>query len=294
MTRFASDKGGDTYLDDRFLQGPLVKVFEQAFEVLSQNVHSEARFQTGDVRRTDRPEYPFKALREGLVNAFAHRDYAGFSGGVTVGIYPNRIEIWNSGHFPEGLQPADLKKNHPSLPTNPDIAHVLYLRGLMERIGRGGQLIVDACREHSLPAPKWVDRSSGVTLTIFGRVDEGIKRFTANPRQLELLAELQFGGQIRPGEYHRRYAADVILPDESVHGTPSLISQRASTRPTCQHTRYGIEQSYVPNRPHWEYHFAASHPASIKSDAANMNSRAFVRNGTNGSIVGKSMPSILP
>ena len=209
VTRFASDKGGDTYLDDRFLQGPLVKVFEQAFEVLSQNVRSEARFQTGDVRRTDRPEYPFEALREGLVNAFAHRDYAGFSGGVTVGIYPNRIEIWNSGHFPEGLQPADLKKNHPSLPTNPDIAHVLYLRGLMERIGRGGQLIVDACRDHSLPASKWVDRSSGVTLTIFGREDEGIKQFTANPRQRALLSELQFGGQIRPGEYHRRHAADV-------------------------------------------------------------------------------------
>jgi ATP-dependent DNA helicase RecG len=82
VTRFASDKSGDAYLDDRQLQGPLVRVFEQAFEVLSQHVRWEARFQTGDVRRTDRPEYPFEALREGLVNAFAHRDYAGFSGGV--------------------------------------------------------------------------------------------------------------------------------------------------------------------------------------------------------------------
>ncbi|MBS0355693.1 MAG: putative DNA binding domain-containing protein, partial [Proteobacteria bacterium] len=59
VTRFASDKGGDAYLDDRQLQGPLVRVFEQAFEVLSQHVRWEARFQTGDVRRTDRPEYPF-------------------------------------------------------------------------------------------------------------------------------------------------------------------------------------------------------------------------------------------
>ncbi|MEY2633838.1 MAG: hypothetical protein RIR00_2492, partial [Pseudomonadota bacterium] len=108
VTRFASDKSGDAYLDDRQLQGPLVRVFEQTFEVLSQHVRWEARFQAGEVRRSDQPEYPFEALREGLVNAFAHRDYAGFSGGVTVGIYPNRIEIWNSGHFPEGLQPSDL------------------------------------------------------------------------------------------------------------------------------------------------------------------------------------------
>ena len=209
VTRYASDKGGDAYLDDRLLQGPLVKVFEQAFEILSQHVRWEARFQSGDVRRTDRPEYPFEALREGLVNAFAHRDYSGFSGGVTVGIYPNRIEIWNSGHFPEGLQPSDLKKNHPSLPTNPDIAHVFYLRGLMERIGRGGQLIINACQAHSLPAPRWVDRATGVTLTIFGRTGHEADLLSPNARQQSLLAQLRTGEQIRPGGYHQRFAPDV-------------------------------------------------------------------------------------
>lgn len=209
VTRFASDKGGDAYVDDRLLQGPLVRVFEQAFDVLSQHVRWEARFQSGEVRRTDRPEYPFEALREGLVNAFAHRDYSGFSGGVTVGIYPNRIEIWNSGHFPEGLQPADLKKNHPSLPTNPDIAHVFYLRGLMERIGRGGQLIINTCRDHGLPAPKWADRPTGVTLTIYGRGGEGAEPFVANSRQQALLAEMGAGDQIRPGEYRQRFATSI-------------------------------------------------------------------------------------
>jgi ATP-dependent DNA helicase RecG len=43
VTRFASDKGGDAYLDDRQLQGPLVRVFEQAFEILSQHMRWEAR-----------------------------------------------------------------------------------------------------------------------------------------------------------------------------------------------------------------------------------------------------------
>ncbi|MDX9945347.1 MAG: putative DNA binding domain-containing protein [Azonexus sp.] len=209
VTRFTSDKGADAYVDDRLLQGPLVKVFEQAFDVLSQHVRWESRFRSGEVRRTDRPEYPFEALREGLVNAFAHRDYSGFSGGVTVGIYLNRIEIWNSGHFPDGLQPADLKRNHPSLPTNPDIAHVFYLRGLMERIGRGGQLIINACRDHGLPAPKWADRPTGVTLTIYGRDGEGVEPFVANPRQHALLAELEAGNRLRPSEYHQRFAKNV-------------------------------------------------------------------------------------
>jgi ATP-dependent DNA helicase RecG len=209
VTRFASNKRGDAYLDDRLLQGPLVKVFEQAFAILSQHVRWEARFQVGDVRRSDRPEYPFEALREGLVNAVVHRDYSGFSGGVTVGIYPDRIEIWNSGHFPEGLLPSDLKKNHPSLPTNPDIAHVFYLRGLMERIGRGGQLIVHACLKHSLPAPKWFDRPTGVTLTIFGRTGHEAEFLSPNARQQALLMQLGGGEQIRPGEYHHRFAVEV-------------------------------------------------------------------------------------
>lgn len=209
VTRFASDKGGDAYLDDRQLYGPLVKVFEQAFDIVSQHVSWEARFPAGEVRREDRPEYPFEALREGLVNAFAHRDYSGFSGGISVGIYPGRIEIWNSGHFPEGLKPGDITRNHPSLPTNPDMAHVLYLRGLMERIGRGGQLIINSCRNYGLPSPKWADRPTGVTLTIYGRTGYKTAELMVNPRQRALLAWINTGDSIRPSEYHQRFAADV-------------------------------------------------------------------------------------
>ncbi|UZR29689.1 hypothetical protein [Methylococcus mesophilus] len=43
VTHFASDKDGEAYLDVRQLQGPLVKVFEQAFEILSPHVRREAR-----------------------------------------------------------------------------------------------------------------------------------------------------------------------------------------------------------------------------------------------------------
>ena len=51
------------------------------------------------------------------------------------------LSITHRELLPGELKPGDLSRNHPSLPTNPDIAHVLYLRGLMERIGRGTQEI---------------------------------------------------------------------------------------------------------------------------------------------------------
>ncbi|HSY26729.1 MAG TPA: RNA-binding domain-containing protein, partial [Burkholderiaceae bacterium] len=137
VVRFETGKTGSQYRENLVIEGPLVEVFHRTYEAIVRNVPIGAEFRPGAARRRDQPAYPFEALREGLINALAHRDYAAFSGGVAVTIYPDRIEIWNSGRLPSELKPVDLIKNHPSLPTNPDIAHVLYLRGLMERIGRG-------------------------------------------------------------------------------------------------------------------------------------------------------------
>jgi ATP-dependent DNA helicase RecG len=58
------------------------------------------------------------------------RDYC-----LDLQIYPDRVEIWNSGKLPQGWSKDKLRHNHPSLPSNPDIAQFLYLRNLMERIG---------------------------------------------------------------------------------------------------------------------------------------------------------------
>jgi ATP-dependent DNA helicase RecG len=209
VARFDTDKGGANYKENLVLEGPLVLVFEKTLEAIKRNVPIGAEFRAGETRRVDRPAYPFDALREGLINAFAHRDYASFSGGVAVTMYPNRIEIWNSGRLPNELKPVDLSRNHPSLPTNPDIAHVLYLRGLMERIGRGTQKIIDACREYGLPLPVWEDRPSGVTLILSGPERAAELAATLNIRQLALLKALSAGESIALGEYHRQFAVEV-------------------------------------------------------------------------------------
>lgn len=189
-----------------------MRVFEQLFEVISSHVRREALFQPGQARRDDRAAYPLEAIREGLVNALAHRDYSGFSGGVTVGIHDDRIEIWNSGHLPDGISAGNLRRNHPSLPTNPDIAQVLYVRGLMERIGRGTQKIAQACQDRGLPPPRWKDEPTGVTLTLFGPVsdeDTEAAKATLNSRQQALIERIAPGERIRPAEYRERFAADV-------------------------------------------------------------------------------------
>nr|WP_241490099.1 ATP-binding protein [Pseudomonas syringae] len=107
-------------------------------------------------------------IREGIVNAFAHRDYSSFSGGIKVEISPVRLQIWNSGSLPDGVDADKLQQGHISVLRNPDIAHALYLQGYMEKLGRGSVLIRQACEENGLAPPVWYSEgSSGVTLTFF-------------------------------------------------------------------------------------------------------------------------------
>jgi ATP-dependent DNA helicase RecG len=212
LIRYAAGKTASEYLDDRQLQGPLVRVLNQAFDWLRGQLPMEQRFEadpSAPLVRQARMAYPEAAVREGLVNAFAHRDYAGFSGGLTVSVYADRIEIWNSGRLPEGLSPAALRHNHPSLPANPDMAQVLYLRGLMERIGRGTQKIIQACVDQGLRPPKWQDRETGVTLTLWGPGSAPAGLASLNARQQALLDAMKLDERIRPAEYRERFAAAV-------------------------------------------------------------------------------------
>jgi ATP-dependent DNA helicase RecG len=164
--RYNTDKAGDTYRDMKSFEGPLHAVFEDAYSFIVRNTPSTARFRKGKAQREDFPVYPEEAVREALINALAHRDYSAASGGVSIHVYPRRLEIWNSGGLPGGVTVDNLIKGHISVLRNPDIAHGLYIRGLMEKVGRGSVLMIDQCRERGLPAPIWTsDEKLGVTVT---------------------------------------------------------------------------------------------------------------------------------
>lgn len=206
---FESDKGGN-YVDQADISGPIAQVIEQTHGFISRNSPLTARFLPGALKREDAPAYPSDAIREGLVNALAHRDYAAFSSGATVTLYPDRVEIWNSGRLPQGWKEDRLRRNHPSLPANPDIAHVLFIRGYMERIGRGTLKIIEACRTAGIPAPKWSVDADGITLALYSRASDEAPQENINERQKRLLEALQPGESISAGDYAERFAEGVV------------------------------------------------------------------------------------
>ncbi|MEB3307511.1 MAG: ATP-binding protein [Cyanobacteriota bacterium] len=56
------------------------------------------------------------------------------------------MELWSEGGLPSGLLPDALKREHASRPRNLLIADVVLHRGLIERWGRGTQVIVEECQ----------------------------------------------------------------------------------------------------------------------------------------------------
>ncbi len=201
--RYETDRG-DNFIDEQVYEGPAFYLLEEAMTFLKRHVAIATEFKPGQLARESRPDYPFNSLREGLVNALVHRDYAAFSGGVSVSIYPGRIEIWNSGHLSMGLTPEKLRTaTHESILVNPDISHVFYLHELMERVGRGTFKIVQECREMRMRPPVWQNKASGVHLTFFGA---GQKQSSVklNERQQALLSGLGVNESIRLDEYVER------------------------------------------------------------------------------------------
>jgi len=195
------------FQDHQDYDGSVVELLDNARRFIARNINIGASFSV-DLMRKSNTLYPDAAIREALVNALAHRDYASPSGGITIKVFPKKLEIWNSGSLPDGWDQKKLLSDHPSIPHNPDIAHFLYHRGYMERIGRGTLKILQSCSEAGLPRPKWKS-NEGVTITFFAPQSLASIKSELNTRQLALLEELQSESSIRPKDYFKGIANDV-------------------------------------------------------------------------------------
>lgn len=155
------------YKRDVMFESGLLKMAEDvegALAALAGGARSE--FSPSSWKRSDQVLYPPAALREGVMNALVHRDYA-LNGNVLVQVLPDSIQIDNPGSLPENMSVSDLRRSHLSLPRNPDIAHVCFLHGLIEKLGRGTQMILQECRDARLKAPKWSTSALQTSLTLF-------------------------------------------------------------------------------------------------------------------------------
>lgn len=104
------------------------------------------------VHRIETYPVPEEALREALLNAVAHKDYASAIP-IQISVYEDKIMFWNPGQLPPDWTVDKLKGKHESEAFNPDIANAFFRAGMIEAWGRGIELIMESCRSALVPTP---------------------------------------------------------------------------------------------------------------------------------------------
>jgi ATP-dependent DNA helicase RecG len=166
LTEYGEGKTDKALLRDEVFEGNLFAI-QDKLERYIENLGVRSVFDKNQWKRIDF-KFPPKALQEGVINALMHRDYSSRSSNVEISIYPDSFVVSNSGHLPDDLKVSELKKSHRSHPVNPDIAHIVFLKGLIDKLGRGTIKVVELCRAEGLKDPVWKDSIDGVTLTFNG------------------------------------------------------------------------------------------------------------------------------
>lgn len=148
------------FQDRREFGGSLLKQANEAYEYLNLRNHNYASF--NGLHRVDRRDYPAQALREALLNAIVHRDYA-FSAGTQLSVYSNHIEFISIGGLVNGITMNDILMGL-SICRNKKLANIFYRLKLIEAYGTGLNKIFSAYRDDQRPLVEATENAFRVIL----------------------------------------------------------------------------------------------------------------------------------
>ena len=152
------DKGddGERFIDNKRIEGTIPEMLEDAIRFVQKNTRTKTIIDPITAKRTDKPDYPVKAVREAILNALVHRDYSIHTEGMPIQImvFSDRLEIKNPGGL-YGRSTLDaLGKTQPDT-RNPVLATALELMGVTENRYSGIPTIRNELEQHGLPQPEF-------------------------------------------------------------------------------------------------------------------------------------------
>lgn len=134
---------GDALDDEEFTDASLITLLSNAEAFIRTN--SKNPWTIRGMRREENSDYPFKAVREVLVNALIHRDYQIQGSEVHVDMFDDRLEIVSPGGMINGSRIQDLNLMHvPSMRRNEIISDIFGRLHYMDRRGSGIQRILSS------------------------------------------------------------------------------------------------------------------------------------------------------
>jgi len=196
-------------IDRSLISGSLIELIEESIKFTRRNTRNAMKI-TG-TQRIDIPEYPITAIREGIVNAIAHREYITDNSPAQLYIFDDRIEITNPG-IP-GTPVNRLIGIHK--PRNENICKLLSMTRYVEGLGTGIARMNEQMINHGLQPPVIDYREISFCITFHSPKEDMMKLVKPiatdlkdeglNDRQIKALAYIQEHKIITHREYHSMF-----------------------------------------------------------------------------------------
>ena len=155
---------GYNVVDEERIRGPLTStvsrrgssldsgVIDRTVDFVKRNMGSVAWLEGG--RRRRKRAFPISAVREAVVNAVAHRDYAREGTDIEVSLYSDRLEVVSPGRLPNGVTVEKMREGVVRVARNELLKEILRDYGYIEHYGMGVRnRIIEAMRAHNGTEP---------------------------------------------------------------------------------------------------------------------------------------------
>ena len=131
-------------------------VVDRTVDFVERNMGSVASLEGG--RRIRKKSYPLDAVREALVNAVVHRDYALEGTDIEISLYRDRLEVISPGRLPNGVTVEKMKEGVVRVARNGLLKDILRDYGYIEHFGMGVRTrIIESVRRHNGTEPDLVE-----------------------------------------------------------------------------------------------------------------------------------------
>lgn len=188
---FRDDKGNLEFQDE--IHGALMEQVDKAMDLIKSK-YLIYRISYEGISRRETPQFPVEAIRESLMNAVAHKDYAS-AVPIQISVFPDHITFWNAGQLPENWTTERLFESHPSSPYNPLIANAFFRSGDIESWGRGYKRILEAVSAYKLLPPK-LEMISGLMITYYTDVRSQLLAQRLDERYISVIEYAAQNGSI--------------------------------------------------------------------------------------------------
>ncbi len=139
----------DTFIKLNHFEGNIFECINEAITFILSSIDWEIKI-TGNAQRNEKPEIPQTAIREMVVNAFAHGSYSSNST-FAIEVFSDRVVIYSPGMFPAGLKPEDFASSAAEpIMLNPKIVNVLFKSAEIESFGSGFERTFAVCKKENV------------------------------------------------------------------------------------------------------------------------------------------------